>query len=1273
MKKNLLPLLLFATVSLMAQSIVQVSTMSDLKAALKNAAVTTIQLTADMPDDEVIGEYVYNASERNFVGKKILDLNGHKVLANAYIMYYTLLSDTLVITGNGTWDCGDSPYGFDLGDNEAESATAGVLIIENGTFKYSDSYAFLRFGWDSDDYLPQTQVIINGGTFNITSNYGNFLYSGSTKTNSTGIKPKVTINNAFINLQGGELFRIVAADVVTVNGGSFLYKGSYAAAPYYASTVKIGTGKLVYLGGQAFSGSTLNYDLCGITDPEYLTTLQVANSAEDFVDVALKSSSEGTVGLEVAVNKTYYPSSGKFLKNTPFTLKALAMPTGDKAFNGWGEVVNITIADATQKEIEFSIGEKNISAKAFFGSNMPTDFVQNYIHYYITNSNEVKIGSGYIQSGDGLVAGHPTSIDIPATVTYNSKTYNVVSIADYAFYGNTTLRQVECESGSKLQNIGAYAFAGCTALYDADFYGTELWYWGPGAFCNCSELIFMAIDDNYLSDIPDYCFYGCTKLQSITNWGEWSGISSIGAYAFANCSKLTNYSYGEPWNQSSMNSYGSYAFANCTSFTEFTIPTSVNELGSHVFDGCSLEWIKVPYPTGISTFDDTSFPLKGTVYIPCDDFSTLVDPTWETPNWNLVGYKDVYMPVNTFGAEDNEHMSGGYGDVSQVTDCANKTTFTATAQNGNRFFRWNYTAGSETVYNYENPLVMTYSMEAPMVNAEFVDKNQVIIKLEYETEDGKALPSDFGGVSFFLQKYAGTNTAYNGPSVWRKCEKYDEMAVDYDYITMTAIASVNDYRYGFAKWKNSNATTPGLDLAVDRDTVLIAVIRELPKYTCAVSVVPAQGGSATLVYGDNVTEAQYYSGSAVKFYATPATGWEFSHWDDDLTNTDPVYVVLELSEDETHVAHFKKQVTLTYGPETSGTGTVTANTGTSGSLYWSDTHVTLTATPADGYEFVKWSDNESANPIREITVGYENATYTAVFQQIIVPVVRYTLELHIEATTATTLTEAELFALCHIDVADEENAFVTFDNGVPVMKGEIKEGETVSFMTFSSASLLFDHWKDNDATGFARDVVVNSDMSLTIVVSFVTYQVAAVSCDESKGSVQTVAAPFSYNDMKDESMQTWSATLTATAKTGYKFLCWISPDLYELIMNGTPGYPSSVEAYYDNVRADYEALDAKGSSRDEEDEFFYQLNAKVMSANPTFTFDDLTDELFHKDSQTGAVTITAVFVADGTTGIKGEVVESQKSQVESRKLIRNGQLLIIRDGKTYNAIGARVE
>jgi len=65
----------------------------------------------------------------------------------------------------------------------------------------------------------------------------------------------------------------------------------------------------------------------------------------------------------------------------------------------------------------------------------------------------------------------------------------------------------------------------------------------------------------------------------------------------------------------------------------------------------------------------------------------------------------------------------------------------------------------------------------------------------------------------------------------------------------------------------------------------------------------------------------------------------------------------------------------------------------------------------------------------------------------------------------------------------------------------------------------------------------------------------------------------------------------------------------------------------------------------------FETNGKVGSADPLEPF--------------------VLNIQEGTpTGF--DEVESQKSKVESRKMLRDGQLFIIRDGKTYSVTGAEV-
>lgn len=1325
----------------MAQSTVQVSNVTDLRAALKNPSVTTVQLTTDMPDDETIGEYCYNASGKNIIGKKILDLNGHAVYASAYTMLYTALTDTLVITGNGTWNC-DSPNGFYLGEDEAEAVSAGVLIFESGSFIYKDSYSFITFGWSSSDYLPQTQVIVNGGTFYITNNYGNFIYSSSTQTGSSGKKPKVTINGGFFKI-GGLMFRVGASDIITVNGGSFLYTGSYSAAPFESGNTKLGSGKVAYIGGQAFSGSTLDYEPNESTLEyiDYYTTFQVGDASSDFVEVNLKSSSDGKAGLEVATNKSYYPTSGKFLKNSPFSLKALAMPNYGKDFNGWGEVKNASLEDPTEEEVEFSIGEKNISMKAFFGSNMPTDFYVDGVHYYITFGDEVKIGSGEEYSGDGLVAGYKGGLTIPATVTYNSKTYKVVSIADYACYGHTGLTDVDTESSANLNNIGAYAFGNCTNLQSVWFDDTELWYFGEGAFYNCSSLYSFWLEDNYIYTISDYCFYGCTSLQSFLAWNGWEWLNSIGNYAFYGCTALEPDNYYAPWDNGSVTMIGEKAFANC-GFTHFTVPTSVNQIDTYAFNGCSLDYVLIPDPNSLTMFSSSIFPTNTKVLVPCDMVNAMTNPMWYEVDWNLQGYNaSASVSAHAYGALDNENGSEGTGKVDYYVDCQNTVHLFAQPTYSSRFAYWSY--GDQNYYDASITLPYTEYM-SPI--AYFASPQQVIAKMEYATEDGSAVPSDFGGVSFYLNKQGESEKEYKGPSVWRKCELYDPemMSPDYDYINLTAkVGNVNDYRYEFVKWANNNATTAATTIAVDQDIVLKAIIRELPKYTCTVSADPTQGGSVTLVYGENVTSKQEYKGQPVRFYATPKTGWEFSHWDNDLTNTNTTLEVLNLSKDEAHVAHFKREVTLSFGPKISGTGTVTASPASSGNKYWSGTKVKLTATPATNYEFTRWVDDGTTNPEREITVGYENATYTAVFTQqmatvnvTIVPAGSATvsgagsyalgsivnlsyeaaegyefkswqregyslveedgdfdfiandktinitltmqekkpaqpLTIKLSCTQGAPMTEDLLARFIDFSVYPMEYEFVKWDeDNNLVMQGHYPYGTEVSIEYFASKAYSFVRWENNE-TEFDREITMDDAKTLTMYIKPRKWDFEVIAYDN-KGTVTADKTYFYFNDIfTSDPDYEWSLTLTATPKSGYTFLGWGDPNLpiaFGEVYDWFDGRYANIEEYFADMQAYYALVQAKEERTDDE-EVAYQYIKMLLTPSQTLSKEQvrmLADDNMELDYEDHIARVAAFFtVATGVENVS-------EGSIGAEKTLRDGILLIQRNGKLYNAQGKLV-
>lgn len=1341
MKKFLLSLLFIAAaLCASAQNLeVFVATISDLKTCLKSTSYTKITLLADMPDDVPIDDYPYNSSQRNFIGSKTINLNGHKVYSSGYMMLHTLSTDVLTITGNGEWNA-EGAYAFYLGGDEDEAASAGTLVIENGTFNHKGTG--YRFFWMGNEQLSNIQVIINGGTFNLDDS--GFIYTGS-YLSSDPANPHFTLNDCVVIQSNtyNPFFHSEKEGTIKINGGTY-YSTTNNTGCFASSNTIFGSDKMVYLGGQAYTKSNLGYNSSDDGDMVYYTLLQVGDVAEDFVNVQTKSSSDGTAGIAVADYNDKNPESGKFLKNTPFKLKAIATPNSGKNFNGWAAVKGTVIEDRSQKEVEFAIGENDIEMKAFFGDNMPTDFFVDNVHYFISGASEVTVGSGAYQSGDGTVPGYKGSLEIPKKVTYNSKDYSVKRIEAYAFYNQSGLTSIETDySGTDLEYIGDYAFYGCTALSDVDFYYADLTYLGSHAFYGCSNLRTLWIHNsssysNAFTYVPEYCFAYCSKLYYI---GEaFHEVYSIYEGAFMYCEEdgLDTW-YSSPWNSNDkLNSIGANAFEGSKMFKNFTVSSYVNEIGGDAFKGCNLDYIKVLSPTSLTMLSYTSFPSNVDILVTCSDLAVITDPMaypiWNEANWRLKGYDDTKtIMVSPIATQDNEGYEG-MGTVEQVADCAGNVTLTAIPDLGSRFFRWNY----NSTYNYSNPLKILHSDEL-MMYAEFMGKDQLLAQLKYETDNGAAVPADFGGVTFYLSKKGATETAYSGPSVWRKCEKYDEMDIDPSYINLTAkVGNVNDYRYEFVKWKEPNAATASVTIEADRDTVLTAIIRELPKYTCRVSADPAEGGSVTLVYGDNVTEKQEYAGQPVKFYATPATGWAFSHWDNDLAKTDETLEILSLSQDETHVAHFKTQVTLTYGALTPGTGTVTANTGTSGSKYWSGTSVSLTATPIDNYEFVEWSDGNTDNPRTEI-VGYADATYTAIFNPIkctvnvtVVPtgsatvtgageydkgatanlsfiaaegyefvswqregaaavttetyavpvdaktinvtltmkeIVKYTLKLHIESTVDQGLPEAAIFEFCDFVVSDEYDSFVYYESGTPLMEGKYKPETKVHISNYNPFGFVFDHWKDNNSTTFDRDLTMNSDITLTMVVRPVTYSVSAYAQDAKMGTVQVTAPTFVVANIVDEEfVNNWKATYSAEANSGYEFVCWMNQSLYDIIGTGETPY-ETVDEYVADIKKDYDELAAK-TDRDEEEEVYFQLCKFILSPSGEVGLRPMIygDGTIDIDHATGEIKTMAVFKKSSATDI-----DNINATIESRKFMENGVLFIQRNGRLYNAQGKLIK
>ena len=155
--------------------------------------------------------------------------------------------------------------------------------------------------------------------------------------------------------------------------------------------------------------------------------------------------------------------------------------------------------------------------------------------------------------------GESTEVVIPEYISINGENIAVTTIAERAFYNNTSLTSIVIPSS--VTSIGSYAFSNCSNLESVTFEdNSQLKTIGSYAFYYCTSLTSIVIPSSVTS-IDDYAFYSCFSLESVT-FGENSQLTSIGYRAFSGCSSLTSIYIPD-----SVTTIGRYAFENCSNLT----------------------------------------------------------------------------------------------------------------------------------------------------------------------------------------------------------------------------------------------------------------------------------------------------------------------------------------------------------------------------------------------------------------------------------------------------------------------------------------------------------------------------------------------------------------------------------------------------------------------------------------------------------------------------------------------------------------------------------
>ena len=120
---------------------------------------------------------------------------------------------------------------------------------------------------------------------------------------------------------------------------------------------------------------------------------------------------------------------------------------------------------------------------------------------------------------------------------------------------------------------------------------------GSYAFYNCSSMATVSIPAGVTS-IGGSAFYGCSNLANVT---IPDGLTTIGGGAFYGCSSMATVNIPD-----GVTTIGSSAFQNCAALTAITLPASVTTIGGSAFYGCS-NLANVTIPATVTSIGASAF------------------------------------------------------------------------------------------------------------------------------------------------------------------------------------------------------------------------------------------------------------------------------------------------------------------------------------------------------------------------------------------------------------------------------------------------------------------------------------------------------------------------------------------------------------------------------------------------------------------------------------------------------------------------------------------
>ncbi len=311
----------------------------------------------------------------------------------------------------------------------------------------------------------------------------------------------------------------------------------------------------------------------------------------------------------------------------------------------------------------------------------------------------------------------------------------------------------------------------------------------------------------------------------------------------------------------------------------------------------------------------------------------------------------------------------------------------------------------------------------------------------------------------------------------------------------TVIATANN-GFTFTNWTENGSvvsTQASYTFVVNSNRNLVANFQaQTQNYNITVSANPTNGGTVT-------GGGSYQQGQSCTVHATANSGFTFTNWTENgsVVSTQANYT-FTVSGNRTLVANFQAQpqnYTVSVSANPTNAGTVSG-----GGTFQQGQSCTVTATPANGYTFVRWTENG--------TQVSTNASYTFTVTG------NRTLVAHFQQQTYTITATA-----------------VPSNGGSVSGGGTYTYGQSCTLTATAEAGYTFTNWTKNGAqvsTNPTYTFTVTESAEYVAHFNIMTFTIN-VSANPSYGGTVTGEGTYDFGQ---------SCTITATPNEGYDFLNW---------------------------------------------------------------------------------------------------------------------------------------